>query len=312
MLKNIFKVLSGNAFSSLATYICLLYISMITTSVEYGGFTKFFYAVSILYFVLDLGLSSSLIVFLSSKNKAFYISDIIEKFKFEFISCVVISGIIFYFFFPLITIALIMISSIIAVTNRLISIKFQINQDWTNSALTVLLLNTVRSVLLFVFIFLFNSYEENVGSADLEILFFISTMIGAIVCWSALKRKISVIECIKLEKKELTSSSTYIYLGSIFAILCMRVDIFLVDYFLSPELAGSYARVSILFFVFPLLINSMNSVLLRHYSSSNNSRTETRSYIKFLLSFVLVILFVTVAIASYFYENLLSVTIRNR
>ena len=251
MLKSVIKVLTGNIFSSIATYFCLLYIAYSVSDYDYAGFTKFFYAVSILYFILDFGLGSTLVVKLSKVDKVFDTLSLLLKFKVEYILLISFCVVVLSFIFQPVSVFLIIATSIIVLLNRFSSIKFQIVQDWASSAKCVFVLVFTRALLVILFLLYLNLNEfKNIESIDIEFCFFISTLISASLSQKIYSKKLHKWPKLNLEKREVFQTSKYIYIGGVFAVTCMRADVFLIDYFLSSEDAGVYAKVSVFFSCF--------------------------------------------------------------
>ncbi|ALM72127.1 oligosaccharide flippase family protein [Vibrio vulnificus] len=286
MLSNILKVLTGNVFSSIATYLSLLYLSFNISMAYYGDFTKFYYAIGILFVIFDLGLSSSLIIKYSKINKTFSIKGVINRFKYQYILCFIITSSISLVFFSYQTTGIILAIAMFGIVNRFTSVKFQISQLWSDSAKVIFSLTLIRASSLVIFVLLSRYFfNESVSSNDLEFVVLVATFISIAINIIHSNKKLRDVEVESVNKIDLKSTSQYIYIGSILAVICMRVDVFLIDYFINSESAGEYARVSIIFFMFPMLISSINSVLLRYYSSSDSNITEPlNGKLKYIIS----------------------------
>ena len=291
MFRSIFEILTGNVFSAIATYVSLLYLSANMTVVDYGGFTKFYYATGILFVIFDLGLSSSLVIGFSKKDRLFSIVDVITSYKYQYLICCIITSVVGFSLFSGETTLVLIIVAFLGLINKLMSIKFQIIERWIDSTKIIFSLTLTRSVLLVVFTYVLSKvHNVTVNSSDLEFVFLFATVASIIINLLYSYKKTKNITVNRLYKNELKSTSKYIYIGSILAIVCMRADVFLIDYFINSESSGEYAKVSIIFFVFPMVISSINSVLLRHYSSYEYEDSDPlRDKLKYIISSCLVI-----------------------
>ncbi|MEX9912224.1 hypothetical protein [Providencia huaxiensis] len=304
MFVNIIKVLLGNASASIVTYISLLYLSLVLPSSIYGNFTQFYYALAIVLIIIDLGLSSSLVISLSNKLKIFSIINVINIYKFHYILLFTILYMTMNYLFGYTTSLLICSISMLSLINKFISIKLQVIEKWSESARVIFFMTFIRSIFLIVFVYAFNKYSSEhikIGYLELNILF--AALISLFITHIYTCQKFKEIEKEKINKKDLNHTSIYLYFGSILAIICMRADVFLIDHFINSNSAGEYAKVSIIFFVFPMLISSINSVLLRYYSVDDNSSHNILANHLKKITIICMLIYITVLIFIFIFKE---------
>lgn len=265
LFRNIANIFAGNAFSSLLTYLSLLFASVHLPVIEYGHFTKFYYAIGITYFLFDMGLCSSLLIKIKSGDDLFSIKDFFLVNKYKYCVCIAITVVVGISFFDVETTTILIVVSISALINKLVCVNLQLVKRWRDSAKSTFVYTLIRALFIFLSIIVYQYVNLKTDAKSLEYAILYASLIAVFI---NIKQMSSLNEyrVIKLNEIVVDNMARYIYFGSLLAVVCMRADVFLIDYFVGSEEAGLYSKVSILFFAFPMLISSINTVLIRHYA----------------------------------------------
>lgn len=284
----------------------IIYGNMLTIA-DYGNLYFLLSLLYILNYIIDGGVSQSIVVYSSKvyvpSDRHEYIHFVFKRYyKYLILSIVLsilVSSILLYYnnLLTLQNFVLLFISGIVASVTKVFISFFQGEKQWFMFNLSNVSLNFFRLTPLLLIIFL----SDKIGVSDIVWILIFSSLGQFILVLilihrkdKTLKNEVSKNDNYNLEKS--FSNHFYSLLGiTLITVIASRVDVLITKQFLSNEELGLYSMASSLALIFPIITNSLIQVLLSFSNEIDNKNVLTSNFLlKFISVSVIIILLFTV------------------
>jgi O-antigen/teichoic acid export membrane protein len=306
-----FKTFLGVSIFNISAAVLGLFLNITyaktLTIVDYGNL---YFLLSLLYiinYVIDGGISQSIVVFSSkghSKNRHEYIQFVFKRYyKYlivSFVLSILASSIILYYY-NLLTFQnfiLLFVCGIMTSLAKILISFFQGEKQWLKFNISNISLNFFKIVPLLIIIFL----SDKIGISDITWILIFSSLsqfilVLSFIFWKDKSSKNLVSKYDSYNLKKSFSNHFYSLIGITFiTVIASRVDILITKQFLSNEELGLYSMGSSLALIFPIITNSLMQVLLSFSKELDKvDILKSNFLIKLIGISVIIILLFTVA-----------------
>lgn len=301
--KRIFSDISvisiGNLSGAFFTYGYIFLLSSVLSNYEFGLLATFLYVTSIGYILFDLGLSSAMIRSFSAFKAIPCLKSLLCYFKYHFLLITLIFTCFSFLNTNWIISFLLLLTVISGAAVKFNSSRLQLLELWISCAKVNISPHLLKLLAVGLLTAIIYFYDVNISIGLVFALLALSSMIAAGYSWSQIdKKKVDL----SLQGDSLKDSMGYLFFASIFSVVCLRLDVLLINYFISVEAAGHYSRIAIVFFAAPIIIGSINAVILRKLSSNLISKNELKKISIFLLIVGVFVILLGVVLISFIRE----------
>lgn len=307
MIKTFLGVSFFNILAAVLGFCLNIIYGKILTIADYGNLYFLLSLLYILNYIIDGGISQSIVVYSSKdyvpSDRHEYIQFVFKRYyKYLILSIVLsilVSSILLYYnnLLTLQNFVLLLISGIVTSVTKVFISFFQGEKQWFMFNLSNVSLNFFRLTPLLLIIFL----SDKIGVSDIVWILIFSSLGQFILVLilihrkdKTLKNEVSKNDNYNLEKS--FSNHFYSLLGiTLITVIASRVDVLITKQFLSNEELGLYSMGSSLALIFPIITNSLIQVLLSYSNEMENKNVLTSNFLlKFIGVSVIIILLFTV------------------
>jgi O-antigen/teichoic acid export membrane protein len=317
--KTILSVISSNILGAGLGFLLNIILARILSLEEFGRINLVLTFIIILFSIFEFNFSNSIVIFYNKEKKdifddkklIYYVNYLFIRYfvSITFISLIILFILRHYYTLSTIEVFVIFINFTMFLLYRYIISLNQAVGDWKKYNLMNILNNAFKLfftlICLFIFTFIthkFTYYESSlIGFIIFSIIFFIFVLFKS-------KELIHFVKKIYSNKNYLKIFRNIIIplgISNLFIVISMRIDILIIEEYLTEKDIAIFAAANILALVFPLITSALRNVYIRQGAlEKNNFLVNILKSQKKLLPLILFIFFISILLSKYFFEFL--------